>query len=73
MLDANNTSHIKSFEKCRNITKEVINFGVNENEILKIIELLSYELESSETMKKVNEALKLNKTQTKIEKNNIII
>ena len=50
MLDPNNPDDIYSYEKTRNIVKEIIDFGVSQNEILKIIELLSLELEDREKM-----------------------
>ena len=53
MLVASNVDDIKSIEKCRNIVSEINNFGVNDNEIIKIIELLSFELENTDLMRKL--------------------
>ena len=58
MLDPNNPKDIKSLEKCRNILKEIIDFGINQDEILKLIELLSLELEDTDKMKKIISILK---------------
>lgn len=65
MLDPNNADDLKSFEKCRQINSEIVNFGVNDKEIKKIIELLSYELEDTNLMKEINAVLK--KESVKIE------
>lgn len=45
---------VKSLEKAREITREIVNYGVNDTEIKQIIKLLSLELEDTETMKKLN-------------------
>lgn len=60
MLDPNNPEDLHSLNKTRDIVQEILNFGVNNNEMLKIIELLSLELESTDIMKKISEALKPN-------------
>lgn len=73
MLEPNNPSHVKSFEKCRNIKKEIIDFGVNDDEILKIIELLSHELENVEVMKSIVKFLKHDSEDIKENKIKIII
>lgn len=53
MLSPENPVDIKSIDKCRNITQEIINFGVSQNEILKIIEILSLELEDTNLMREI--------------------
>tara|TARA_B100001989_G_C24378903_1_gene383251 strand:+ start:419 stop:640 length:222 start_codon:yes stop_codon:yes gene_type:complete len=58
MLDPNNIDDLKSLEKCRSITKEILRYGVNNLEIIKIIDLLSLELEDTNIMKKVQYVLK---------------
>jgi hypothetical protein len=58
MLDPNNIDDLKSLEKCRNITKEILRYGVSNFEIIKIIDLLSLELEDTNIMKKVQYVLK---------------
>ena len=50
MLNPNNPNDIPSFEKTRNIVKEIIDFGVSQKEILKIVELLALELENRNLM-----------------------
>jgi hypothetical protein len=67
-LDANNVEDLKSIEKCRSIHKEIINFGVQNNEILKIIELLSLELEDTDKMRKIIGIIKEDKSLQKEEK-----
>lgn len=71
MLDPNNPDNIYSYEKTRNIVKEVINFGVSQNEILKIIELLSLELEDREKMLLIVNSIKKEKITE--EKENLIL
>lgn len=58
MLNANNPEDLKSLEKCRNIINEIINFGINDSETKKLIELLSLELEDTEFMRKINSLIK---------------
>ena len=43
--------------KCREIVHEILNFGVNQNQQLTLIKLLSLELECRETMLKVIEVV----------------
>ena len=66
MLDPNKIEDLQSIEKCRNITQEILRFGVNEAEIQKIIGILSLELENTTLMRNIQEALK-NKTSDSIE------
>jgi len=58
MLEPNNPKDIKSLEKCRNIIKEIIDFGVSQDEIMKLIDLLSLELEDTDKMKMIRAILK---------------
>jgi hypothetical protein len=67
MLDPNNPEDVLSIEKCRNIIKEILNFGVSQNEMLKIIELISLELENREIMTNIINCIK----QKEINTNNI--
>ena len=53
MLDPNNPKDLESIKKCRSITNEILNFGVSQGEIKKLIELLSLELEDTNIMKAV--------------------
>ncbi len=57
MLDPNLPEDIASLEKSREIVKEVLDFGVSQKEILKIIHLLSYELEDRSIMVEINNCL----------------
>lgn len=57
-LDPNNPRDINSINKSREITREILSFGVNEKEIIKIIELLSLELENTNLMREINNCLK---------------
>lgn len=54
MLDPKEIIDFKSIEKCRNIKKEIMDFGVNEKEIIKLIELLSLELEDTVLMREIH-------------------
>ena len=67
MINPKEIIDFKSIEKCRNIKKEILDFGVNEKEIIKLIELLSLELENTSLMKEINNLIKPEKsTQEKI-------
>lgn len=57
MLDPNLPEDIASLEKTRQIVKEVLDFGVSQKEILKIIHLLSYELEDRNIMVEIHNCL----------------
>ena len=74
MLDPNNIEDLKSLNKSREITKEILNFGVSQDEIIKIIKLLSFELENTELMKKIIDVVeeKNNKLKESKEKNIIL-
>tara|TARA_Y100000114_G_C11763244_1_gene331185 strand:+ start:4171 stop:4389 length:219 start_codon:yes stop_codon:yes gene_type:complete len=69
MLNPKNPEHIKSLEKCRNIKQEIVNFGINEDELVKLIELLSLELENSNLMREINNLIKDNPDEKKQEIN----
>lgn len=60
MLKPNDIEDFKSIEKCREITQEILRFGVNDLEIKKIISILSLELEDTDTMRKIQSILKNN-------------
>jgi len=60
MLDPNKTEDLYSIEKCRNIKSEILRFGVNDSEILKIIDYLSLELEDTEKLRQIQNVLKNN-------------
>ena len=40
--------------RCRQIVKEIVGFGVNQYQMLKIIELLAMELDNIDHMKKIS-------------------
>ena len=67
MLNPEDVLDLKSIEKSRSITTEILNFGVSQNEIIKIIELLSLELENIDLMREISSCL----DKTKKEKNTI--
>ena len=48
---------ILALGQCREIVSEILNFGVNQNQVLAIIKLLSLELENRETMLQIVEAV----------------
>tara|TARA_Y100001958_G_C20900894_1_gene323072 strand:- start:3 stop:227 length:225 start_codon:yes stop_codon:yes gene_type:complete len=73
ILDPNVPEDLYSIEKCRNIKNEIMNFGVNNREILKIIDMLSLELEEVDKMKKIQEVLKNETIINKEEKPNIVL
>ena len=72
MLDPNIPEDLYSIEKCRNIKNEIMNFGVNNKEIIKIIELLSLELEDITLMKEIRAIILKEKINTE-EKPDILL
>ena len=44
--------------KCREIVQEILNFGVNQNQIRTLIKLLALELEDNNLMKSIVEVVK---------------
>ena len=48
--------------KSREIVKEILDYGVNQIELIQIIKLLSLELEDSEKMKKIVNLISENNT-----------
>ena len=63
MLDPSNIEDVRSIEKCRQISKEIINYGVSDLEIKKIISFLSLELEDIICMKQIQSILKPQESQ----------
>ena len=62
------TKEEKKAEKslqCRNIVKEIVNFGIDESQKIQLIKLLALELENNNQMKKIVNTL------SNIEENNI--
>lgn len=52
-----NKQEVADSIKAREICNEIIKFGVNQNQIKKIIKILSLELEDRQTMIKIAEAI----------------
>ena len=49
---------VEKLKACRDIVHEIINFGVNEEQKIQIIYLLSLELENVNVMKSIADAIK---------------
>lgn len=62
-------SQAKSAAKCRDIVKEIVSFGVSQDEIFAIIQLLSLELENREQMTSLVELCKKYRTNRLVELN----
>lgn len=52
-----NEAEVLEAAKCREIVHEIMNFGVNQRQILTLLKLLSLELEDNSAMKKITEAI----------------
>ena len=72
MLDPNIPEDLYSIEKCRNIKNEILNFGISEKELKKLIEILSLELEDINLMKEIRELIFKEKVNTE-EKSDILL
>jgi len=48
--------------KCRQITSEILNFGVSQDQIMQIIYLLSLELENRDALLDISEVVSKHKT-----------
>ena len=71
MLDPSRIEDLRSLEKCREITSEILRYGVGELEIIKIIDILSLELENIQLMRDIQSILK-NDVEIKNEQTNKI-
>jgi hypothetical protein len=71
MLDPSRIEDLRSLEKCREITSEILRYGVGELEIIKIIDILSLELENTQLMRDIQSILK-NDVEIKNEQTNKI-
>lgn len=60
MLSPDKVEDLRSIEKCREITNEILRYGVSELEILKLIDILSLELENTDIMRKIQSVIKNN-------------
>ena len=72
MLDPNNPQDLRSIEKSRDIVKEILSFGVTESELIKIIKLLSLELEDTGLMRNINEYYSTRESENFNEKESIL-
>ena len=57
MNDIKKKKELKEQAICRDILKEILNFGVSEHQKKFLISLLALELEDTNTMKRVKEAI----------------
>jgi len=57
---------------CREIVATILDYGVDQNQILKIIRLLSLELENRTIMKKILESINENSTNNEQKERKII-
>ena len=60
MLSPDKVEDLRSIEKCREITNEILRYGVTELEIIKLIDILSLELENTDIMRKIQRVIKNN-------------
>tara|TARA_B000000557_G_scaffold225012_1_gene194852 strand:- start:1246 stop:1470 length:225 start_codon:yes stop_codon:yes gene_type:complete len=60
MLSPDKVEDLRSIEKCREITNEILRYGVSELEIIKLIDILSLELENTDVMRKIQSVIKNN-------------
>ncbi len=52
----------KSAVKCRNIVSEIVNFGISQDEVLAVIQLLALELEDRNQMTSIVDVVKKYRT-----------
>ncbi len=57
--------NIEETIKCREIIQEILNFGVNQFQIMKLIQFLSLELEDRDIMLEINDVIKNNLSKEK--------
>ena len=58
--DDKSTSRVDSTDaidsiRCREVVQEILDFGINQKQLLVLIKLLALELENNETMKEITE------------------
>ena len=74
MLDPSDPQDVLSIEKCRDIVSQITRYGISEFEIIKLIDLLSLELENTTLMRSIQENIKnKNSAVNNIEKKPIIV
>ncbi len=64
-LDPKSENDLKSINKVRDIRKEILDFGISQKEIIKLIELLCLELEDTKIMREVLSVVKPTKKEEK--------
>ena len=64
--------HTEKMIVCRNIVKEILDFGVEESQKLQIIKLLSLELEDNDAMKRICNSVKEVKDVKEDSKNKLL-
>ncbi len=57
-MEAENVGRSIDIDRCREIVKEIVNFGVTQDQILLIMQLMSYELEDYEKMQELTSLLR---------------
>lgn len=58
---------LDSIEKCRQIHSQIVNYGVSEEEKIKLISLMSFELENINLMRNIQETIKNKKDNKGVE------
>lgn len=71
-MDSNNKISYLESAKCREIVSEIMKFGVNQNQILTLIKLLSLELEDRNKMLSISNCVDGIK-ENSVEENKIIV
>ena len=61
--------NVESLSKCRSIVKEIIKFGVNEQQKIDIIYFLTLELENRVLIENISQIIKKHRTVIKPEQN----
>jgi len=65
--ETNTEKHAKNIEECRAIVREIINFGVTEDQKVDIMYFLCLELEDRETLENITSIIKKFKCKIKPE------
>ena len=56
---SNIEKNVQDIQVCRNIVKEILNFGISQNQIVRVCYLLSLELENAEMLKSISDVTKV--------------
>jgi hypothetical protein len=56
---SNIEKNVQDIQSCRNIVEEILNFGVSQEQIIRICYLLSLELENTEMLKSISNVTKV--------------